>query len=68
MEIACTLCVGVCGHVYTEPSTEKEYESLLMLEEMENMMVQVIKEANHLKKGIIEINENEAHNLIVLPH
>ncbi|MCJ8739488.1 hypothetical protein PDJAM_G00047740 [Pangasius djambal] len=33
-----------------EPSTEKEYESLLMLAGLEKMMVQVIKEADHLKK------------------
>ncbi|KAB5554094.1 hypothetical protein PHYPO_G00046230 [Pangasianodon hypophthalmus] len=34
-----------------DPSTEKEYESLLMLAGLEKMMVQVIKEADHLKKG-----------------
>ncbi|KAF4092598.1 hypothetical protein AMELA_G00022780 [Ameiurus melas] len=33
-----------------EPSTEKEYESLLMLAGLEKMMIQVINEAHHLKK------------------
>ncbi|XP_060757394.1 uncharacterized protein LOC132868494 isoform X2 [Neoarius graeffei] len=33
-----------------EPSTEKEYESLLMLAGLEKMMVQVKKEADRLKK------------------
>lgn len=47
------LCVGIswCVCLSPEPSTEKEYESLLMLAGLEKMMVQVMKEADLLKKG-----------------
>lgn len=52
MDTVCeNILYSICVFVWTEPSTEKEYESLLMLAGLEKMMIQVINEAHHLKKG-----------------